>query len=81
VVREAISPQEGFAKAKRGAPRWPGYRRDVCEAHASLGHAMLHNWEWEHGERELKRAIELNAGYASAHHWYSEHFDGDGTVR
>ena len=34
----------------------------LAEAHASLGHAMLHNWEWESGERELRKAIELNSG-------------------
>jgi tetratricopeptide (TPR) repeat protein len=39
---------------------------------------MLHNWEWDDAERELKRAIELNPGYPSAHHWYSEHLTAIG---
>ncbi len=51
---------------------------EFAEAHASLGHAMLHNWEWDDAERELKRAIELNPGYPSAHHWYSEHLTAMG---
>ena len=51
---------------------------EFAEAHASLGHAMLHNWEWDAAERELKRAIDLNPGYPSAHHWYSEHLTAMG---
>jgi eukaryotic-like serine/threonine-protein kinase len=78
VVREAISPQEGFARAKRAASMALEIDETLAEAHASLGHAMLHNWEWNDGERELKRAIELNSGYASAHHWYSEHLTAMG---
>src|SRR5687768_18599325 len=49
-----------------------------AEAHASLGHALLHNWEWEGAEEELRRAIGLNPGYPSAHHWYSEHLTAMG---
>jgi TolB-like protein/Tfp pilus assembly protein PilF len=78
VVREAISPHEGFAKAKAAASMALKIDEKFAEAHASLGHAMLHNWEWVEGERELKRAIELNPGYASAHHWYSEHLSAMG---
>ena len=78
VVREAISPEEGFAKAKAAAERALEIDETLAEAHASLGHAMLHNWQWEKGEKELKRAIELNAGYPSAHHWYSEHLTAMG---
>jgi DNA-binding SARP family transcriptional activator len=78
VVREAISPDEGFAKAKAAAEMALQIDETLAEAHASLGHAMLHNWEWDGGEIELKRAIELNAGYPSAHHWYSEHLTAMG---
>lgn len=78
VVREAISPEEGFAKAKAAAVMALKIDHDLSEAHASLGHAMLHNWEWEAAEKELKRAIALNPGYPSAHHWYSEHLTAMG---
>jgi serine/threonine-protein kinase len=72
VVREARPPAEGFAKAKAAAVRALEIDEAFAQAHSSLGHAMLHNWEWEDAERELKRAIELSPGYASSHHWYSE---------
>jgi tetratricopeptide (TPR) repeat protein len=29
-----------------------------------------YQWDWTGGEREFKRAIELNPNYATAHHWY-----------
>jgi tetratricopeptide (TPR) repeat protein len=43
------------------------------EAHASLANAkVLFDWDWEGGEAEFKRAMELNPNYANAHHWYAE---------
>ena len=53
---------------------------ELAEAHASLGHAMLHNWEWSESEKEFKRAIELNPNYPSAHHWYSEYLAAMGRL-
>jgi DNA-binding SARP family transcriptional activator/TolB-like protein len=78
VVREALPPEEGFAKAKAAAAQALRIDEAFAAAHASLGHAMLHNWEWEGAERELRRAIELSPGYPSAHHWYSEHLTAMG---
>jgi TolB-like protein len=44
----------------------------VAEAHAALGFIAWHyEWDWAASERELKRAIELNPSYATAHHWYA----------
>jgi adenylate cyclase len=44
----------------------------LAEAHASLGLVSVnHLWDFASGEREYKRAIELNPNYASAYHWYS----------
>ena len=43
----------------------------LAEAHASLGLVLVnHEWDFEGGERELKRAIELNPNYAQAYHWF-----------
>jgi DNA-binding SARP family transcriptional activator/TolB-like protein/Tfp pilus assembly protein PilF len=78
VVREALLPEEGFAKAKAAAARALKISERLAEAHASLGHAMLHNWEWAQSETEFTRAIGLNPGYPSAHHWYSEYLTAMG---
>ena len=43
----------------------------LAEAHASLGIICVnHLWNFEAGEKEFKRAIELNSNYAPAYHWY-----------
>jgi DNA-binding winged helix-turn-helix (wHTH) protein/TolB-like protein/Tfp pilus assembly protein PilF len=43
------------------------------EAHASLGFIqMFHSWNWEAAESSLKRSVELNKNYATAHHWLSQ---------
>ena len=33
---------------------------------------MNFDWDWATAEREFKRALELNPGYATAHQWYGE---------
>jgi TolB-like protein/Flp pilus assembly protein TadD len=42
----------------------------LAEAHTSLAYSYVQQWKWDEGEREFKRAIELNPRYATAHHWY-----------
>lgn len=45
---------------------------NLAEAHASLGFQQtFHKWEWDEAEKSFNRSIELNPGYAPAHHWYA----------
>jgi len=47
----------------------------VEEAHASLGFLkFIYDWDFVGAEIELKRALELNANYAEAHHWLAIFF-------
>jgi len=47
---------------------------NLAEAHTSLAFVLdLYDWDWESAEKEYKRAIALNPGYATAHHWYAWH--------
>jgi tetratricopeptide (TPR) repeat protein len=51
----------------------------LAEAHTSEAAILL--WfekDWTGTEREFKRAIELNPGYATAHHWYGYLLSGMG---
>jgi TolB-like protein len=43
----------------------------LAEPHATLG--LINHLEWRpaDAEAEFKRALELNANYATAHHWYA----------
>jgi len=53
----------------------------LAEAHAILGFINLfvrHNWRG--AEQELKRAIELDPNYATAHQWYSIYLETQGRL-
>lgn len=73
VTWEALTPEEGFSKAKGAARRALEIDANLAEAHAGLAHTMLHTWDWSSAEDEFQRAIELNPGYAATYQWYAEH--------
>ena len=57
--------------AKAAAQRALALDDELAEAHSSLALAMVsHDWDWAGGEREYRRAIELDRGYPTAHQWY-----------
>jgi eukaryotic-like serine/threonine-protein kinase len=63
-------PEETMPLARVAALRALEIEPRSSEAHAS--HAMIrgmHDWEWSEAEALYRRAIELNPGYATAHHW------------
>ena len=42
------------------------------EAHAAMAYGnFMWWWEWPDAERDFLRAIQLNANYVPAHHWYA----------
>jgi tetratricopeptide (TPR) repeat protein len=44
----------------------------LAEPHATLGLvAFFYKWAWIEADRELRRAISIDAGYATAHQWFS----------
>src|SRR5262249_20217932 len=65
-------PPDFFPKAEAAAQKALTLDPDLAEAHASLGFARFFaDWDFAGSERELRRAIQLNPGYATAHHWYA----------
>jgi TolB-like protein/Flp pilus assembly protein TadD len=50
------------------------------EAHASLAYVQRLLWNWAEMERELKRALELNPNYATAHKYYGNYFGNFGRL-
>ena len=72
VFYSALSPKEGFPKAKAAAIRALDIDDNLAEAHTSLASVIGHyDWDFAEAEREFERAIELNPNYPTAHHWYS----------
>jgi serine/threonine protein kinase/TolB-like protein/Tfp pilus assembly protein PilF len=69
-----MAPKEGYPRAKAAAFKALEMDETLAEAHVSLGDARyLYDWDWVGAEKEYKRAIELNPGYATAHQWYAEY--------
>src|SRR5438552_8856704 len=69
-----LSPEDAFPKAKSAVTKALALDDNLAEAHTSLAFILdLYDWDWESAEKEYKRAIALNPGYATAHHWYAWH--------
>ncbi|NOR21506.1 MAG: tetratricopeptide repeat protein [Candidatus Aminicenantes bacterium] len=67
-----LMPKEAYPKAKEAAKKALEIDDTLAEAHASLAWALMdYDWDWEGAEREFKKAIELNPGYATGHQWYA----------
>jgi len=68
-----LSPKEAGAKARQAAEKAAELDPVLAEAHASLGNVLLvFEWNFAEAEREFRRAMDLNPGYAYAHVWYAE---------
>ena len=67
-----MDPSAAGTLAKENAMKAISIDDTLAEAHASLGLISTnHLWDFEAGERQYKRAIELNPNYAPAYHWYA----------
>lgn len=66
----AAAPEDSMPQAKAAALRALELDETLAEAHTALAY-YLENYEWNRadGEREYRRAIELNPNYATAHQW------------
>lgn len=71
-VYGVLPPHESYAPAKRAAKRAIEIDARLAEAYAALGFAELcGDFDWQRGEENILRALELNPGYSVGHLWYS----------
>jgi TolB-like protein/DNA-binding winged helix-turn-helix (wHTH) protein/Tfp pilus assembly protein PilF len=69
-----MPPAEAFPLAKAAANEALALDDRLGEAHTSLAFVLdLYYWDWSAAEGQFKLAINLNPGYAVAHHWYAWH--------
>jgi TolB-like protein/Flp pilus assembly protein TadD len=68
-----LLPQEATVpSATRAAERATELDPTLAEAYATLGLLRCrYGWKWDEAAAFFRKAIELNPGYATAHHWYS----------
>jgi len=65
--------KQAAAKARPFAEKALQLDDHLAEAHASLGLiARDFDWDWPEMERRLRRALEINPNYATAHQWYGD---------
>jgi TolB-like protein/DNA-binding winged helix-turn-helix (wHTH) protein/Flp pilus assembly protein TadD len=75
----AMTPREALPLAKAAAIKALELDSTLGEAHTSLAFCLdVFDWDLESAETEFRRAIELNPGYATAHHWYAWHLSLSG---
>jgi len=69
-----LAPREAFPRAKAAAVKALQLDNTLAEAHTSLAFCLDgFDWDLKSGDTEFRRGIELNPGYATAHHWYAWH--------
>src|ERR1700723_111436 len=69
-----MTPKEAFPQAKAAAIKALELDSTLGEAHNSLAFVLDgFDWDFDAASKEFHRALELNPGYATAHHWYAWH--------
>jgi TolB-like protein/Tfp pilus assembly protein PilF len=67
-----VPPREAFPRAKSAALKALELDPELAEAHVSLGFVRcLFDWDWAGARKAYRRALKLNPGYVTAHHWYA----------
>jgi TolB-like protein len=67
-----VSPAEAAPKANAAALRAVELDDTLADAHYALAVVSTWaNWDWPAAEREFRRAIQLNPGFADAHAYYA----------
>jgi TolB-like protein/DNA-binding winged helix-turn-helix (wHTH) protein/Tfp pilus assembly protein PilF len=72
---DGMAPREAMPLAKINATKALETDPLLAEAHSSLAYVLMsYDWNLPEAEKEFQRAIELNPGYSTAHHWYGHFF-------
>ena len=66
------APEHVIPLAKEAARKALTIDAGLAEAHTSLGCVRaVYDWDWQGAEKDLRRAIEINPRYSTAHQWYA----------
>jgi tetratricopeptide (TPR) repeat protein len=71
--RGMVPAKETFRRARAAARKALELDGELGDAHGSLAHVRLHDWDWEGLDRDFKRATELNPSLAIVYYWYGEY--------
>jgi len=66
--------REAYSKSQQAARTAIALDPSLAEPYASLGIVdFMYTLDWASAERNFRKAIALDANYATAHHWYAEY--------
>ena len=69
-----VHPTDSLWKAQFAAERALQLDPKLGQAHTALAAVKTdRDWDWAGAEREYRRALQLNPGDPTAHHWYALH--------
>jgi TolB-like protein/Tfp pilus assembly protein PilF len=67
-------PSDSLLRAQSAAERALQLNGKLGQAHTALAAVKTdRDWDWSGAEKEYRRALELNPGDPTAHHWYGLH--------
>jgi len=71
-IRGGPPPSDSYPRAREAAEKALKLDDSLADAHALLGEVRVnYDHDWDGGEKEFRRAVEINPNYATAHHWYA----------
>jgi TolB-like protein/DNA-binding SARP family transcriptional activator len=72
---------EAWPKSRAAAERALALDSTLAEAHTTLAYGkFMFDSDWRAAEKGFRRAIALNPGYPTAHHWYGDFLGGRGDL-
>ena len=76
--RGMVPAKETFRRARAAATKAIELDAGLGDAHGSLAHVRLHDWDWQDLDRDFRRATELNPSLAIVHYWHAEYLMSQG---
>jgi len=73
-----LPPRGALAQAEAAARKALLFDPNLAEAHAALGHALMHQWRLDDAGTEFQRALELNPNNTSFYFTYAEYLSALG---
>jgi TolB-like protein/Tfp pilus assembly protein PilF len=71
--RGMVPAKDSLRNAKAAGRKALELDGELGEAHGSLAHVRLHDWDWEGLERDFQRAIDLHPALSIVYYWYGEY--------
>lgn len=74
LLPQAMLPSTAYRQAKAAATKALELNPTLAEAYTSLAFATFaYDRDWPGAEAAFQRALQLNPGYETAHHWYGDY--------